>query len=121
MLKKKVTDEFNKEVTRLFSNNPSILKFVLEHERKDLCINNIVKEIKLAEEVINISKEHLKMLTKDFAVMFAKAALKLKEEQILSDAERARQIKENADQEEYQKMLETDDMAQLQEYAEDTK
>lgn len=121
MLRQIIADIFDDKLKDTFKDKPNILKFLLEHERKNLCLDNLMKEIKIAEEIVNISKSHLKMLVNDFAIIFAKSAIQHKEQQLLSDAEKARQVKQHEEQEEYKEMLESDDMVKVQEYSEDTK
>lgn len=91
-----VTKKFDAELTKVFKQKPDILRFLLKHERKDRCILNLCAEISRAEQYrINVSVENYSKIIKDFARMFARAALTYAEEKALSDAERARRIWES--------------------------
>jgi len=110
MLKKIITEEFDLQLNELLKTNPEVLKFILNHERKHLCINNLVKEILHAENKIPrlITQETIQTISKDFAIMFAKTAIKLKAEQMLSETAIQQKLKEATDLEEYSKTLESE-------------
>ena len=40
---------FNKEINKVFSSKPDIEKFLVNHERKNLAIDNILGEIRVCE------------------------------------------------------------------------
>ena len=48
-MKKEVTLLFDARVRKVFHTKPTILRFLLKHERKDLFIDNLQKEIRVAE------------------------------------------------------------------------
>jgi len=90
---------FNKEVETLFAKNESMKRFILGHERKSLCIDNIDKEIRIAElgSVFTVKTSHVEFVAKEYAKTFSKAALNLEEEKAVSQMERLRRIKEAQD------------------------
>jgi len=110
MLKKIITEEFDLQLTTLLKDNPEVLQFILNHERKHLCIANLVREILHAENKVArlITKETIQTISKDFAIMFAKTAIRLKAEQLLSESAIQQKIKEAVELEEYTKTLDSE-------------
>lgn len=115
MLKKIITEEFDLQLTTLLKDKPEVLKFILNHERKHLCITNLVREILHAENKIAklITKETIQSISKDFAIMFAKAAIKLKTEQMLSETAVQQKIKEAVELEAYINTLDSESDASV--------
>lgn len=77
MIQSIVAAAFDTEIELLFSEKPEIRKYILEHERKKLCIENLTREIKYMEIRAAIKLDHKRIanLTRDFARTFAKASL----------------------------------------------
>jgi len=92
MLAVEMVDKFvNMELDMLFKNkNEQLHKFLTNHERKQLLIKNLKKEIKLLElnPKIKLTEKHVIEICIDFARMFAKRAIAVKENEIKSDLSR---------------------------------
>lgn len=109
-----VTTLFDRELKKVFAEKKEILNFLLNHERKKLCIANICRELKAVEfTTLTTNRQLLELVVKDFSMLFAKAAIKQKEEQLLSQAERFRIEQENRQIEEQMKELESLDAGVL--------
>lgn len=93
-----VTKEFNGAIRSKFAIKPEILKFLLNHPRKAMCLENLCREIQICEKralKIGFNIDEYKMLIRDIAFLFAERALKLAEEQAISSIERIRRETEN--------------------------
>lgn len=106
-MKKFITKAFDEKLTNLFSSKPEVLNFLINHERKHISIGNLEREInKLENTHIRLDLKKLTMIVRDFANMFAHAALINKEQSIMSSAEKYRQVKEYDEQQQLQAELE---------------
>jgi hypothetical protein len=96
MLNIVVARHFNAFIEKTFKPKESVKNFLLKHERKELCINNLVTALKTLEltKPQLLGKDEVKQISEDFARMFCKAALDYAEEKALSEAERQRRISE---------------------------
>jgi hypothetical protein len=107
-----IIDTFDNHLKKEFKEHPNVLKFLLNHERKQLCINNLIREFKIAEWSIQrydlLTLNSLKMFTVDFANMFAKAALKLKEQNLMSEASKQHKMHQDQETQDYIKFLNED-------------
>jgi len=106
-----IATTFDNEVKSLFSDNETLRRFVLDHERKNLCIDNISKEIRIAElgSVVDIKTSHVEFVAKEYAKTFSKMALKQAEEKSVSQMERSRRVKEAQDKEDIANMFSSTD------------
>lgn len=77
------------EATR---NRAEMVRFLLEHERKPLAVNNLCAQILIAEKrtKLRMDQTKLKLLVFTSAKMFAQAAVNSKIQQMLSPAEKKR-------------------------------
>lgn len=75
---------------------PEVLKFVLNHERKDLCIRNLCDQILVSERKLRakFDQKKYKLMIESIANQFAQAAIDLKKQEILSQSEKKRLIKQ---------------------------
>jgi hypothetical protein len=98
-LREIIATAFDKEVKSLFSTNEEVRKHILNHERKNLCIDNITREIKEVEfrNAIKLDAPRIESLAKEFAKSFSKISLNYIEEKEKSDLQKR---KERKDQEE---------------------
>jgi len=86
---------FDSALTKAFGTSPDVLKWLKNHERKHLCVDNLCEQVKIIERrQFNLAFDVKKYerLIKDFALMFAKAAILHAEEKMLSSAEINRQV-----------------------------
>jgi len=102
-----IATTFNREVETLFESNEQIKRFILDHERKELCIDNIAKEIRIAElgSVFKVKTNHVEFVAKEYAKTFSRAALQAAEEKSVSEMEKIRRIKEAKDKEDVANMF----------------
>ncbi len=93
-----VEKRFNEALTDDFGKKPEILKFLKEHPRKKLCLDNLCEQIEIAErrthQIIWNVKAYSHMIG-SVARMFAKAAIGYAEEQQISSVEKIRRITES--------------------------
>lgn len=81
---------FNFEINNMFPKR-EVRNFLINHERKNIFLENTEREIKLAQH--KLKKKDLQPLIKDLIRMFAKAALAKKEDEISSKIEIGRRVK----------------------------
>ena len=81
--KELVTAAFDSEIERIFAPKEDIKNFLLTHERKSKCINNLLHEISLIElsKAVKIDRDRIMGLSADFARTFSKASLEFVERQ----------------------------------------
>lgn len=84
MIEQDIENGFDQELKRLFNTKPDILNFLIKHERKQLCLTNLLGEIKKSPW---LTKPQFNEIIKAAATLFAKAALDTKEKELISQAE----------------------------------
>ena len=90
--------KFDSSLEAIYKSRPEVLKFILKHERKEICIKNLYVEIMHAEGLNLIPNlDVYDTLIKDVAKLFARTCLEHKEQELLSAAERKRR-EQNAEQ-----------------------
>lgn len=96
---------FDDKIRSAFKTRPDLKKFFLKHERKQLCLENLCGEIKLAEALLarKFDGEKYRNMIEQVAVMFCRGAIGQKEKDIASRAEqRRREIAPEAELLEFQ-------------------
>lgn len=89
---------FDQTLVKKFGEKREILNFLINHPRKQICLENLCAQIQLAERkllsiVFNV--EIYKKTIHDIALMFAGQALRKAEEDQLSSIERIRREEQN--------------------------
>lgn len=85
---------FRKNLSIMFKNKPDLIKFFERHERKDLLIANLAKELwGLTIEYPGTKKEHIEEIVSDFTRSFCRNALKYEEERHMTSLQREMTIK----------------------------
>lgn len=81
---------FDAELTRVFGKNQDILSFLISHERKDACINNLLKEIRSIElgRAVKLDKPRIEMIGADFARTFGKLSLNYQERKAMTELQK---------------------------------
>ena len=93
-MKSDIEKLFNAHLTEKFSHKPEVLKYLLQNDRKQVCLDNLCEQIIRAErKLILFDLTRWKSMIRSTAEMFAGAALRKAEEAALSPAERSRRIK----------------------------
>jgi hypothetical protein len=88
---------FDKAIKDKFSHKPEVMNYLLKHERKLICIENLADQIIRAEKYsIAIKLSTYDTIIKDVSMMFCKAAIEHIEQQHYSAAKVA-QIQRAAD------------------------
>lgn len=106
-MRKFISDQFETKIKELFSDKPEVCRFLLNHERRGLVIENLNTEIGKLEYIqIRLDLALLKSVINDFIVMFARAAIKKAEQDLLTYSERMRQEREYQAQQDLTKELE---------------
>jgi hypothetical protein len=102
----KTFDDF---IKKNFEGHEEVIKFLIRHERKNLCISNLDKEIyKLEYTHIRLDLAKLTEVINSFAHMFAKTALLCKEQELASYTEKMRLEREYRANQELKEELERD-------------
>lgn len=91
-----VTKVFNEALVERFSKKPEVLNFLLRHERKTRCLENLCEQIRLTEfkATVKLDARRYRLMIRTVADLFAKAALEAKHQELLSEAEKKRIAKE---------------------------
>ena len=86
---------FDDRIKSVFKIDPNIQRFLLNHERKNLCLERLAREIRTAElarpkncTVFNIAK--LRLCVATTADLFARAALENRKKELMSIMEMKR-------------------------------
>lgn len=109
MFKEDVTRRFDGHLRRIFATKPEILKFLLTHERKAKCLDNLCFQISMAElGTIKIDARRYDRMILEVAKMFAGAALDARKVELQSAAERARRARVGQDEKELEQTLRED-------------
>lgn len=89
---KYVRDTFEKEVRATFAKKPALIPFFLNHERRRLAEENLIKQIKVAEwkKGVWLNQHRIERIAKAAVNRFCHLALMKKEHELRSDAENAR-------------------------------
>lgn len=79
-IKEIVRTAFDKEIKRIFGEKPELYNFIMKHERKNLCIDNLEKEIRLTELTHPrlLRRDNIEFLGTSYAKTFAKLAIDTK-------------------------------------------
>ena len=98
---------FNGELKRIFAPKNEVKQFLLKHPRKKICIENLVTEVRKAElsNAIKMDLPKLEFLGKSFAKTFAKLALNLKERELMTNLQKAKEQKMANEAEELKKFF----------------
>ena len=106
MIEQILRDSFDGQIIKIFKEKqPDVCNFLLNHERKNLCINNMVELCAKTERLYPLKKEDIQYVGKSYADTFSKVALQYEEQQAVSDLERSRRIKKHEDQEAFSKQF----------------
>lgn len=99
---------FDNQIKETFKNKTEVKNWLLNHERKNTCIDNLMSEIKKTElkKAVLLNRETIEMLGKDYANSFSKISLRYQEEQAISAMERSRRLKDAEENEEIAKLFE---------------
>ena len=102
-----IATAFDKEVKVLFSTNEEIRKYILNHERKALCIDNITREMKEIEfkNAIKLDTPRIESLSKEFARSFSKISLNYVEEKSKSDLQKRQERKDQEESDYFDKLF----------------
>lgn len=79
-LNKEIKNGFETFVKKTFKND-EIKRFLINHERRNILEDNLMREIKMSYHIIKDAYA-IKKCIKQFSAMFCKAALDLKEKEL---------------------------------------
>ena len=86
MINHKIKKYVDLYIDEIFKGRHDIINWLKNHERKELLISNLTKEINqislLRPHLIN--ENEIKSLSKEFTIMFAKAAISTKEQSLIN-------------------------------------
>jgi hypothetical protein len=86
-----ITNAFDDEIKRIFSQKSEIMHWLLKHERKPVLINNLLKEVFNIEtsRAVTLTREKIEMISKEFALSFARASILQQEHQLLTELQKS--------------------------------
>lgn len=96
-MKAEIEKIFDDHLREKFKATPEIVRFLIGHERKGICLENLCGQIEICERRqfnIGFNSKVYKRTIQDIGDMFASACLKHAEELALSSSERLRRITE---------------------------
>lgn len=88
---------FEAEIKRVFGERQTIIDFILKHERKDRCIDNICHQVMLSEKSARrhlMELKNFETFVRDIARIFASTCIEHKHEELLSSLARQGKINE---------------------------
>lgn len=92
-----VTQRFDAHLRKLFQeSNKEVLNFLLKHERKQLCLNNLCNQILVAEasSKVKVNIDSFQLLIEETAKLFANAAIDARIHELMTPAEKTRRQSE---------------------------
>jgi len=94
-----IRSRFDNWIRFKFGSLPKIQKFLLEHERRELCLKNLCHQIQMIEirKGRAMSAEGLSEMVDMTARMFASNALTVKEQSLMSDIEKRKIVEDSMD------------------------
>lgn len=85
-----ITVRFDKAIRDKFAHKADIQNYILKHERKHICIQNLAEQILRAEKYnIALSVSTYDTVIKDVALLFAKTVIEHVEQQHMSSIQKA--------------------------------
>lgn len=97
-MREQIAKIFNDRIKKVFGEKQELLRFFLNHERKNLCIDNLVKEMRTAQYMVGAvlrddekGRRNYREMVEHTADLFCRACLGQKEIEIMSSAEKRRQ------------------------------
>lgn len=83
---------FDNRLREVFKTKPDVLKFLLNHERKKVCLENLCEQILLVDAKKNglLKAPQYRQLIDSIADVFASVALNAKQNELMSAAEKRR-------------------------------
>lgn len=108
MISKIIKEEFEKKIKEVFIGRHEIISFILNHPNREKCFEKVHHEIIKAEMTRPgmLSDEIIRMLSHNYALIFAQQALNAKEKEIISESEKIKQKKEQDEFNYIQKRME---------------
>lgn len=90
-----VTDQFEGQIKHDYKGFPERKKYILNHERKKVCINNLCNEITKWENQIDgdLRKEQIRTLAREYGKTFSKLVLRHRKESRMSSTEKSERIR----------------------------
>jgi len=88
-MRAEVEKKFDDAIREVFKNRSQVVNFLLRHERKNICIDNLCSEILKCEKhhfSINFDAGKYDYVIKEVAKMFAQSSLGYLEQSIMSRA-----------------------------------
>lgn len=95
-MRAQIEEIFDARIKKVFISKPNMLPFFLQHERKNLCLDNLCEEVKTAEWKLGAKMDKAKFtqMVETIADTFCQAALRQAEFKHLSPAEQYRRRNE---------------------------
>lgn len=106
-MRKRIEEKFDKTIRENPVLSSEVKEFLLRHERKDLCIQNIHDELsKIQYTALKMDIVLFSSIIEEFATLFIKAAVECKLQEMLSSAEVTRRQLVNDREQELKKEFE---------------
>ncbi len=107
-MREQILKEFDSFILQTFKLKPEVRRYLIDHERKNICIDNLCREIQTIERRklrIIFDLQAYKRTVRDVAKMFCEACLLHAEEKALTSNERSRRIREGQKEADAQEMI----------------
>ncbi len=88
---------FEAEIKKVFGERQTLIDFILKHERKERCIDNICAQVILSERSVKrhlMDLKNFEIFVRDIARIFASTCIEHKHEELLSNLARQGKINE---------------------------
>lgn len=92
MTRSEIEALFDSNIKEIFKEKDEIKRFLLNHERKPLCIASLCDQVSGFDIFYRPRTKEVHSIIRDVAKMFAGQCLEHKEQELMSSAERARRI-----------------------------
>lgn len=97
-MREQIAKIFDDRIRSVFKSKPELVRFFLNHERKNLALDNLVKEMRKAQYMVGAvlrddekGRRNYREMVEHTADLFCRAAIGTKEKDIMSAAEKRRQ------------------------------
>lgn len=114
-MRKKIESHFEITIKDIFKNE-NLRDFLIKHERKNILFDSLEKEIKNADKYFKLQLSHIEQVIRDMTIQFCRAAITVKEKEIISDNARLQIDKKLDNHLDIMEQLEKVDMADNEDY-----
>lgn len=115
-MKELIKKGFNKTIDDTFKGKDELIKFFKNHERREIIFENLACELRKTELTYPLTRKQIDDIVKSMTHQFCRAALTVKEKDIISENAKYEMEKKLDDHLDIIEKLDTCDMAEEEEY-----